>query len=39
MNKKKMRKLLIKYQNRLGKNEGKNLWLLKKKEMHSASLS
>jgi hypothetical protein len=30
---KKLRKKLIKLQNQLGKNEGKALWLLQKKEM------
>jgi hypothetical protein len=30
---KKLRKMLIKLQNQLGKNEGKTLWRLKKKEM------
>lgn len=33
MNKKKMRKMLIKLQNQLGKNEGKTLWLKMKKDM------
>jgi hypothetical protein len=33
MNKKKLRKMLIKLQNQLGKNEGKTLWRMKKKEM------
>lgn len=30
---KKLRKMLIKLQNQLGKNEGKAIWLLQKKEM------
>jgi len=29
---KKLRKILIKLQNQLGKNEGKTIWLLQKKE-------
>lgn len=29
----KLRKMLIKLQNQLGKNEGKAIWLLQKKEM------
>ncbi len=36
MNRKKMRKKLIKLQNLLGKNEGKTLWLLEKKELANA---
>jgi hypothetical protein len=32
---KKMRKMLIKLQNQLGKNEGKALWLLQKKELNN----
>jgi hypothetical protein len=34
-NKKKLRKMLIKLQNQLGKNEGKALWLLQKKELNN----
>lgn len=33
---KKMRKMLIKLQNQLGKNEGKALWLQMKKEQSNA---
>ena len=36
---KKMRKLLIKLQNQLGKNEGKALWLLQKKELNNGMAS
>ena len=36
MNRKKMRKLLIKLQNRLGKNAGKALWLQMKKDNNYA---
>ena len=36
MDKKRLRKMLIKLQNMLGKNEGKALWLQKKKEMTDA---
>lgn len=36
MNRKKMRKMLIKLQNQLGKNEGKTLWLQMKKEQSNA---
>jgi len=36
MNKKKLRKLLINLQNKLGKNEGKNLWRQMKKEYENA---
>lgn len=32
---KKMRKMLIKLQNRLGKNEGKTIWLLQKKGLNN----
>ena len=32
MNKKKWKKMLIKLQNQLGKNEGKGVWLQRKKE-------
>jgi len=32
---KKMRKMLIKLQNQLGKNEGKTLWLLQKKGLNN----
>ena len=35
-NGKKMRKMLIKLQNQLGKNEGKALWLQMKKEQSNA---
>lgn len=35
-NKKKLRKLLIKLQNQLGKNEGRDVWIQKKKEMIDA---
>lgn len=36
MNKKKMRKKLIKLQNQIGKKQGKTLWLQMKKEMINA---
>lgn len=35
-NGKKMRKMLIKLQNQLGKNEGKAIWLQMKKEQSNA---
>ena len=36
---KKSRKMLIKLQNQLGKNEGKALWLLQKKELNNGMAS
>lgn len=36
---KKLRKILIKLQNQLGKNEGKTIWLLQKKELNNGMAS